>query len=233
MNEIEKKLKRPFEEKFISWRVGATNGEKTKGIALAYIDARDVMRRLDEVMGMDWQSRNHASGNKTFCEIGLKIDGEWRWRSDGAGDTDVEADKGAISDAFKRAAVPWGVGQYLYSLPNEWVDITPAGRSYKLSNTPTLPKWATPKGWDELMAKRERTKAGDTIHAKSGAWEDMTEEQQRAIQLTVDMLRDKLGEPDIEWQYIHDLVTNHSIEEQVALFTRLNSKEARFIKENT
>ena len=50
-------LKRPFEPRYISWRCGATNKDKNKGIALAYIDARDVMRRLDDVFGMWWQCR--------------------------------------------------------------------------------------------------------------------------------------------------------------------------------
>lgn len=155
MNEIIHKLKRPFEVSKISWRVGSTNGDKTKGIALAYIDARDVMRRLDDVFGLNWQCKYSHAEAKTICEIGCKINGEWVWRSGGAGDTDIEAEKGAISDAFKRAAVLWGIGQYLYELPNEWVALTPSGRSYKLGSTPSLPSWATPEGYDKIMAGRE------------------------------------------------------------------------------
>lgn len=155
MNEIYNKLKRPFDPKKISWRVGSTSQDKTKGIALAYIDARDVMMRLDEVFGLNWQNRySHAEG-KTICEIGAKIDGEWIWRAGGAGDTDIEAEKGAISDAFKRAAVLFGIGRYLYELPNEWVPIEPYGRSYKLSKYPSLPKWATPEGFDEIMRVKD------------------------------------------------------------------------------
>lgn len=145
-------LKRPFDPRYISWRVGATNKEKTKGIALAYIDARDVMRRFDDVFGMWWQNRYTHADNKTICEIGAVVEGEWIWRAGGAGDTDIEAEKGAISDAFKRAAVLFGVGQYLYELPNVWVEID---QYKKLKATPELPKWATPEGWDEIMARRE------------------------------------------------------------------------------
>jgi hypothetical protein len=153
--EIYNQLKRPFDPKLISWRVGATNGDKTKGIALAYIDARDVMNRLDQVLGMDWQCKySHAEG-KTICDMGLKINNEWIWRAGGAGDTDVEAEKGAISDAFKRAAVLFGIGRYLYALPNTWVAIKSQGRSYVLDATPPLPKWATPEGFDEIMKGRE------------------------------------------------------------------------------
>lgn len=142
--DILEQLKAPFPPDAISWRVGATNKDKTKGIALAYIDARDVMRRFDEVCGLDWQCRySHVTDKGVVCEIGIKIDGEWRWRSNGAGETDVEGEKGAMSDAMKRAAVLWGVGRYLYDLPNEWVELDEYKR---LKRTPTLPKWATPDG---------------------------------------------------------------------------------------
>lgn len=151
-NQIDLALKRPFPVRQISWRVGATSKDKTKGIALAYIDARDVMRRFDDIFGMNWQCRyTHAEG-KTICEIGIKVDNEWLWRAGGAGDTDIEAEKGAISDAFKRAAVLWGVGRYLYELPNVWVEID---QYKKITTAPVLPKWATPEGFDELMDRRE------------------------------------------------------------------------------
>jgi hypothetical protein len=135
-------LKEPFDLKVISWRVGATNADKSKGIALAYIDARDVMKRLDEVMGLEWQDEYPFPG---CCRIGLKINGEWIWRSNGADETDVEGVKGQYSDAFKRAAVLWGIGRYLYYLPNTWVALKPQGKSFVLAETPQLPAWALPK----------------------------------------------------------------------------------------
>ena len=155
---IHLKLIRPFDVSKISWRVGATNGEKTEGIALAYIDARDVMQRLDDVFGMQWQCNYSHADTKTICNLGVCVNGEWIWRAGGAGDTDVEAEKGAISDAFKRAAVLFGIGRYLYNLPNKWVPIKQRGRSYVLEATPPLPAWATPDGFDELMKKRSEKK---------------------------------------------------------------------------
>lgn len=159
---IERALKRPFMASQISWRVGAVTPKQnpTKGVALAYIDARDVMRRLDDVFGLFWQARYSHADRKTICEIGAKIDGEWIWRSGGAGDTDIEAEKGAISDAFKRAAVLWGVGRYLYELPNEWMLLDDSGK--RLKAVPSLPKWATPEGFDEIMAKH------DALDGKTG-----------------------------------------------------------------
>lgn len=117
-------LKRPFNAHQISWRVGRTNGEK--GMALAYIDARDVMERLDLVCGPEnWQcDYPWSDGSKVVCRIGIRINNEWIWKSNGAGDSSFEAEKGAMSDAFKRAAVLWGIGQYLYSCPNWWQPVT-------------------------------------------------------------------------------------------------------------
>jgi len=135
-------LKKPFPVNSIRWRVGATTSDKSKGIALAYIDARDVMGRLDEVCGPEnWQCRYPFTG---CCEVGIKVESEWIWKANGAGVTDYEAEKGQYSDSFKRAAVLWGIGQYLYDLPNVWVPIKQKGRSYVIETPPSLPDWATP-----------------------------------------------------------------------------------------
>lgn len=139
---IYEKLKRPFKASKISWRAGAVSyhdkekKEPKSAIALAYIDARDVMERLDEVFGMNWQCRYTHAEQKTICEISVLIDGVWITRANGAGDSDIEAEKGAISDAFKRAAVLFGIGRYLYDLPNEWVDVD---KWKKFTRRPTLP----------------------------------------------------------------------------------------------
>jgi hypothetical protein len=115
-------LSAPFNPDEIEWRVGATNKDKTKGIALAYITARAVMDRLDQICGPEnWQCRYSHAGDKTVCEIAVRCNDEWVVKSNGAGDTDVEGPKGALSDAFKRAAVLWGIGRYLYSLDSPWV----------------------------------------------------------------------------------------------------------------
>jgi hypothetical protein len=133
MTEFLAKLSAPFPPDRVSWRVGSTTGDKKRGMALAYIDARDVMGRLDEVCGPYWQCRYPHANGKTICEIGIKVGDEWVWRADGAGDTDFEAEKGAISDAFKRAAVKWGIGKYLYDVDAPWVEIEPAGKSFKIA----------------------------------------------------------------------------------------------------
>ena len=127
-------LARPFPVDQLHWRKGPGGKE------LVYLDARQYQKRLDEVMGLDWQCRfSHASEAGVVCEVGLLIDGEWRWRSNGAGETDIEGKKGQFSDAFKRACTMWGVGKYLYFLKDR----------------DNIPAWATPEGYDEILKQRE------------------------------------------------------------------------------
>lgn len=137
MSDLLAKLSAPFPPALISWRVGPVDNKDNpkNGIALAYIDARDVQDRLDAVCGVGWQSRYTHADKKTVCEIGIKIDNEWVWRADGAGDTDMEAEKGSLSDAFKRAAVKWGVGRYLYDAPSPWVAVVKKGRSTVIADS--------------------------------------------------------------------------------------------------
>lgn len=118
-------LAAPFPPELVSWRPGATNRDKSKAMALAYIDARDVMGRFDDVCGpAGWQRRHPHVEKTTTCEIDVWVDDRgWITKTDGAGDTAVEAEKGSLSDSFKRAAINWGVGRYLYDLPSPWVEI--------------------------------------------------------------------------------------------------------------
>jgi hypothetical protein len=117
-----KALAAEFPRNVVSWRAQSVTKDGTKAMALAYIDARDVMERLDAVCGPDgWQCDYPHAAIKTVCRIGIKVGDEWVWKANGAGDSDIEAEKGALSDAFKRAAVLWGIGRYLYDTETPWV----------------------------------------------------------------------------------------------------------------
>lgn len=135
MTDIFAKLAAPFKPSEVDWRVGSTNADKTKGMALAYIDARAVMERLDAACGPSgWQNRYMVGEGKTVCELSVKCGDEWITKADGAGNSDFEAEKGALSDAFKRAAVRWGVGRYLYDLASPWVPIESRGKSHFITD---------------------------------------------------------------------------------------------------
>lgn len=118
------KLIRPWDKNEVKWRVGSANKDKTKGLPLAYVDARVVMERLDDAVGAEnWQDRYEFHGARIICYLSIKINDEWITKADGAGDSNVEAEKGGISDAFKRAAVKWGMGRELYDIKCKWMPI--------------------------------------------------------------------------------------------------------------
>lgn len=146
MKDLQKELSAPFYPSEIEWRVGATNKEKTKGIALPYITNRAIMNRLDDVVGMEnWKNEFIVQDKSKICGISIKIGDNWLTKYDGADDTNIEATKGGLSNAMKRAAVQWGMGRYLYKLPTIWVAIEPNGKSYKIKGKPPeLPNWALP-----------------------------------------------------------------------------------------
>lgn len=153
---LQQKLECPFPQAAVSWRIGHKTKDGKKAMLLAYIDARDVMERLDRACGFEhWQCKyTLAEAGLLVCDLGLRVNGEWLWRANGAGDTAVEAEKGKCSDAFKRAAVLWGVGRYLYGLSSPWVEIDQYG---KWDEDPILPEWATPRGFMAALTKDKAT----------------------------------------------------------------------------
>jgi hypothetical protein len=169
-----------FPPEEVRWRVGATNKDKTKGLALAYIDARAVMARLDAVVGpANWQDSYQDQGATCVCTLRVRLDGEWIGKSDGAGDSDVEPEKGRISDAFKRAAVKWGVGRYLYEFDSPWEEID--GRAFSKAAHARL---------DNLVrrtfgAQQHAVQAEPEAHAKAPADttpEDLADQRTRLVE---------------------------------------------------
>jgi hypothetical protein len=124
---IIKMLREPFPIHEIKWRIGrASKGGRSWAMILCYIDARAVMDRLDDVLGPEnWQDHyTTAPSGGNMCQLTCRIGGEWITKSDAAENTDVEGIKGGISDAFKRAAVKFGPGRYLYSIGTTWAEIS-------------------------------------------------------------------------------------------------------------
>lgn len=127
--EIAKGLAAPFRN--VHFRIGSRNREKTRGMVLTYIDARDVMDRLDEVVGIEnWRACFREVAGRVVCTLSIRMPGgeEWITKEDGAGETDMEGEKGALSDALKRAFVHFGGGRYLYAKDNLWVALEQEGR---------------------------------------------------------------------------------------------------------
>lgn len=148
------KLQSPFLPDEIEWRVGATNGKPkanppvvaTKGIALAYVTNRAIQNRLDNVFGaFGWKNEfAEWKGKSQICGISVWDEDkkEWVTKYDGADDSNMDGTKGGLSDAMKRAAYQWGIGRYLYKLPQIWVSLK---NGKYLAETPQLPPWALPE----------------------------------------------------------------------------------------
>jgi hypothetical protein len=152
-------LKEPFPVKDLEWRIqrsGLKDG-RPWALVLCYINGRAVQDRLDAVCGMDGWKNEFAPGPNggTVCGISIKLNDEWVTKWDGADNTNYEPVKGGLSDAFKRAAVHWGIGRYLYRLEANWAVFVNDGRyrdkiedKYYKWDPPEsdLPDWAIPTG---------------------------------------------------------------------------------------
>jgi len=102
-----------------------------KALAFAYVDARTILDRLDEVVGTEnWQDEYQViSPNQVICK--LTINGVTKSDAGEAGSSEKEPLKSAVSDALKRAAVKFGVGRYLYKLPKKWYPYDEAKGEFK------------------------------------------------------------------------------------------------------
>ncbi len=121
----------PFAENDIEWRVGSCGEGGRDGIwcrVLPFLTNRAIQERLDQVMGpQNWSNHYEVTPCGILCRLSLKIDGEWISKTDGAEQTDIEAFKGGLSNAMKRAAVQWGIGRFLYQVNDCWATISENG----------------------------------------------------------------------------------------------------------
>ena len=106
-------LAAPFEHEEVRTR-------RQGGRNLHYITARTVMNRLDEVLGpANWWDEYMPQENSVICRLTIRLpDGSTLTKSDAGGYAGMsdsgDDDKSGFSDAFKRAAVKFGIGRYLY-----------------------------------------------------------------------------------------------------------------------
>ena len=102
-----------FEKGQIKYRSGG-------GKELAYVTARTVMNRLDDVLGPEnWWDTYVVVDKMVICKLTICLfDGQTITKEDVGGMSETkdpsDAEKSGFSDAFKRAAVKFGVGRYLY-----------------------------------------------------------------------------------------------------------------------
>lgn len=110
-------LAAPFGRGEIKELPGKRNGD---GKPILFINARNVMNRLDDVLGpANWWDHYTETKDGIKCSLTIRLpDGREITKEDGGGfaglKTADDNEKSAYSDAFKRAAVKFGVGRHLY-----------------------------------------------------------------------------------------------------------------------
>lgn len=136
-----------------------------KALALPYLTARAVMDRLDQVLSPEnWFDKFESLPNGSVrCSLSVRFSSESEWLtkcdvgSPSEQPDEGDRDKAAHSDALKRAAVKFGVGRYLYSLPQVWADYD--GQTRRFVNAPRLPQSVLPTAY--RWADRARMKQID------------------------------------------------------------------------
>jgi hypothetical protein len=140
-------LAAPFEPTEVRFKPAVVSGNRA--LALAYVDARVIQDRLDDVLGVEgWQDDYEClPDGSVVCRLRLRLGEEWVTKVDVGGPSEQpdggDRLKAAFSDALKRAAVKFGIGRYLYRLPAQWVEYDP--RKKQIVEKPQLPAFALPR----------------------------------------------------------------------------------------
>jgi hypothetical protein len=144
-------LARPFPPDQIKTRPGG------QGRQLSYITARTVMNRLDSILGPEnWKDQYVETKDGIKCILWVRLpDGEWLPKEDGGGFAGMTEEdnneKSGFSDAFKRAAVKFGVGRHLYrdGVP-DFVPHDPSFHDSPRSSTMTTQRTLRPPSSDDM-----------------------------------------------------------------------------------
>jgi hypothetical protein len=153
-NDIAARLAAPFDPREVRWKPQTVTKDGKRALAIAYIDARAVIDRLDEVLGIDGWTDAYAvlPDGSTVCTLKARIGDAWISKVDVGGPSEQpdEGDrrKAAFSDALKRAAVKLGIGRYLYRLKSQWSDWDASKRQF--IRLPALPPDALPPAKPKL-----------------------------------------------------------------------------------
>lgn len=135
----------PLED--VKWRVQGNPTDRKTAQFVPYVDASIVSRLLDQWVGpTGWRDvYEPATGKGLWCHLSIRDPetGEWVTKTDIGVPSNMEAEKGLVSDAFKRAAcLKWGVARNVYALPTTWAPCDVRDRGGKQTaypNDKTIP----------------------------------------------------------------------------------------------
>jgi hypothetical protein len=134
-------LAQPFDPEAVEFKAGATTQDKARALALAYVDSRVYQGRLDAVTP-DWRNEytREYAGERVIVTCALTVAGVTRQaigeslqasaRHDGSTVIEENAATSAEAQAFKRACSAFGLGRYLYSVPQVWAEYDSGKRQF-------------------------------------------------------------------------------------------------------
>jgi len=215
------KLKEPFPYEDIEWRLQSADKGKNGiwGKCLAYVTNRAICERLDEVCGPEnWKNEfDKGPDGGVLCGISIKIGDDWVTKFDGAENTNIEAVKGGLSGAMKRAAsTGWGIGRYLYNLEESWAEITDKGKFsgktksgewFKWNPPATLPAWALPGG----SGKPDASKTKQTSSKKTEPTPPSEDNLKKCEELKAKLVEFEDTIPEDSWKDIDAAVKAGSV----------------------
>jgi len=114
-------LLRPFPQGAVELKPTATTQDKSRALASPYVDMRCYYSRLDKICGPEsWSSSITLSDRGAVCALTI-----FGVTKSATGDYPIDPrDENVVtsaeSQAFKRACSAFGLGRYLYSLPQVW-----------------------------------------------------------------------------------------------------------------
>lgn len=152
-------LAEPFDPSEIKWRVTHATRDGSLGAVIAYADPRAYTDRLNQLFTPSGWTRDYdvtavsavtrqkrdkiiqtgkvlVTCTLTIARLGTHTGSGEQWADEQNAMTAAEA------QAFKRAGSCFGLGRYLYNLPETWVPLDEKG---KPASFPALPNWALPK----------------------------------------------------------------------------------------
>jgi len=131
----------PFYSHVVEWKPQVVSADKKRALAAAYVDMRDYEDRLDQVFPQ-WTSSVQflVTDKKVAAIVSLTIAGITRVNVGEASLEDENAFTAAYAQGFKRACSDFGLGRYLYRLPQVWCDYDE--KRHAIIGAPELPDWA-------------------------------------------------------------------------------------------
>ncbi len=127
-------LRAPFPWDALAVRPGSVRRDGTGALALAFADPRVYEERLDDVAGPEHWSVEFAPWGNTRLICRLTLFGVVKCSTGEADPTDKNAGTVAEAQAFKRACAKFGVGRYLYHLPQVWARGTGDSKNFRFEN---------------------------------------------------------------------------------------------------